>query len=105
MQASSLRSQSLPQVEEHHHHRLAVRPRTTFFAFFLYFFRSFLHYFFPLPLAVSKVICLIQDMSYQMSKACDAGLAFDLARTLGAHWTGWRMPPDHCHALAFLAHQ
>lgn len=50
-------------------------------------FLSFVHTFTPSSflssLAASKVICLIQDMSCRNSKACDAGLAFDLARTLG----------------------
>lgn len=50
-------------------------------------FLPFVHTFIPSSvlssLAATKVICLIQDMSYRKSKACDAGLAFDLARTLG----------------------
>lgn len=64
--------------------------RTTF----LLSFCSFSHhlYFFLSSLAVIKVICLIQDMSQRNSKACDAGLAFDFARTLGptAADGGWR---------------
>lgn len=77
--------------------------RTTF----LLSFRSFIHHisFFLSSLAVIKVICLIQDMSYRNSKACDAGLAFDFARTLGPTAADGGWPPDHCHALAFPAHQ
>lgn len=64
--------------------------RTTF----LLSFRSLIHHlsFFLSSLAVIKVICLIQDMSQRNSKACDAGLAFDFARTLGptAADGGWR---------------
>lgn len=52
-------------------------------------------------LAGIKVICLIQDMSYQSGKACDAGLAFDLARTLGPTAMGGGCLPITATLLLF----
>lgn len=61
---------------------------------------SFFHTLFRSHTAVSdRGICLIQDMSYPNSKACDAGLAFGLLHRLWGPLH--RMPCDHCHALTF----
>lgn len=84
MQASS-RCQSLPQLEEQHRCRrlavaLVLEPPLCFLLARSFISSLILPYF---SRRNSGLYALAQDMSYRNSKACDAGLAFDLARTLG----------------------